>query len=74
MDSVLPQSTNEQPTTTTMGALETAVTIAGFVIKYGVPAFIRLIEICKKPDPTIEDWLAVFSITKKSYDDYLAGK
>ncbi len=54
--------------------MSAALVIAQFVLQYGFPAALRLIELSRKPDPTLADWQALFEIAdKKSYDDYIAG-
>ena len=50
--------------------METAIVIAQFAIKYGIPAAESLVEMFRKPEPTLADWSVVFDKAKKSYEQY----
>ena len=43
--------------------------IAGFITKYGIPAFKELLKVLRKPDPTDADWQAVWDRAEKPFDD-----
>lgn len=51
--------------------METALIIAQFMITYGVPATRKLIELLRTPNPTWEQWDAVFALSEKPFDEYV---
>lgn len=45
--------------------------IALYAIRFGIPAAKELASLFAKPEPTDADWNKVWSLSDKSYDDYL---
>lgn len=46
--------------------------IALYAIHYGIEAAKQLVPLFQKDSPTIDDWNAVFALSSKSPDDYIA--
>jgi len=44
--------------------------IAEALIKYGPSLAMALVELFQKQEVTREDWIALFKLTEKSYEDY----
>lgn len=48
----------------------TIAILAQFAIQFGLPAALKLIDLYRKRDATIEDVHAAFSAAYKSYEEY----
>lgn len=48
--------------------------IAGILLKYGPGVAQSVVELFHKPEVTREDWMAVFELAEKSYDEYVNPK
>lgn len=44
--------------------------LISFAVQYGIPAALKIIDLMKKKDATIEDVQAAFQAAHKSYSDY----
>lgn len=50
----------------------TIAILAQFAVQFGLPAAIKLIDLFKKRDATVEDVSAAFALARKAYEEYEA--